>query len=209
MPILGPEHDLQHPVEGDSAWSESYYFNAYDPDADVGFYTRCGIRPNEGHVDIGMSVWLPGQEIGHIGGRRELTTMIDRVLDVAGIRYELIEPMQTWRLAGSGEAKVYDLKTRKPRTANVQFDVRFNNDAVLHQRGAALADSRFIQPLNQCPRPAADCGLQREAGRQRPNGCPTESERTLRRGPGSHSRRLCRAIRRFRYRRRLRPLSAP
>ena len=126
MPILGPEHDLQHPVEGDSAWSESYYFNAYDPDADVGFYTRCGIRPNEGHVDIGMSVWLPGQEIGHLGGRREQATMIDRVLDVAGIRYELIEPMQAWRLSGSGEAKVYDLKTRAQRTAQVAFDVHFN-----------------------------------------------------------------------------------
>ena len=48
MPILGPEHDLQHPVEGDSAWSESYYFNAYDPDEDIGFYSRVGIRPTKG-----------------------------------------------------------------------------------------------------------------------------------------------------------------
>ena len=71
MPILGPEHDLQHPVEGDAAWSESYYFNAYDPDADVGFYSRIGIRPNEGHMDAGMSVWLPGSEIGHMGGDRK------------------------------------------------------------------------------------------------------------------------------------------
>jgi len=26
MPILSEEHDFQHPVEGDEAWSESYYF---------------------------------------------------------------------------------------------------------------------------------------------------------------------------------------
>ena len=44
-----------HPVEGDQAWSESYYFNCYDPDTDTGFYTRCGIRPNDGTMDIGMS----------------------------------------------------------------------------------------------------------------------------------------------------------
>ncbi len=30
MPILDPSHDGMHPVEGDSAWSESYYFNAYE-----------------------------------------------------------------------------------------------------------------------------------------------------------------------------------
>ena len=28
MPILDERRDFAHPVEGDSAWSESYYFNA-------------------------------------------------------------------------------------------------------------------------------------------------------------------------------------
>src|ERR1700722_9649144 len=60
MPILSPEHDLAHPVEGDSAWSESWYFNAYDPGSDSGFFTRVGVRPNEGTMDVGMSIWLPG-----------------------------------------------------------------------------------------------------------------------------------------------------
>jgi len=41
------EHDFAHPVEPDSAWSESYYFNAYDPGSDSGFFTRIGVRPNE------------------------------------------------------------------------------------------------------------------------------------------------------------------
>ena len=36
MPILDERHDFMHPVEGDSAWSESYYFNAYDPVSDSG-----------------------------------------------------------------------------------------------------------------------------------------------------------------------------
>ena len=31
MPILDESHDFMHPVEGDQAWSESYYFNCYDP----------------------------------------------------------------------------------------------------------------------------------------------------------------------------------
>ncbi len=37
MPILDPLHDGMHPVEGDSAWSESYYINGYDPEAEAGF----------------------------------------------------------------------------------------------------------------------------------------------------------------------------
>ena len=126
MPVLGPEHDLQHPVEGDAAWSESYYFNAYDPDADVGFYSRIGIRPNEGHIDAGLSVWLPGVEIGHMGGRREQSQMVERVLDVAGIRFEMIEPLSRWHLTGRGDAYVRDLRTGARRTAAVDVDVWFD-----------------------------------------------------------------------------------
>ncbi len=35
MPVLDASHDFAHDVEGDSAWSESYYFNAYDPAVDT------------------------------------------------------------------------------------------------------------------------------------------------------------------------------
>ena len=51
MPILDATHDFAHPVEGDTAWSESYYFNAYCPVSDTGFFTRIGVRPNEGTID--------------------------------------------------------------------------------------------------------------------------------------------------------------
>ena len=51
-PVLDERHDFAHPVEGDSAWSESYYFNCYCPDTDAGFFTRIGVRPNEGTIDF-------------------------------------------------------------------------------------------------------------------------------------------------------------
>src|SRR6202023_2129978 len=62
-PVLDERHDFAHPVEGDQAWSESYYFNAYDPVTDSGFFTRIGVRPNDGTMDVGMSVWLPGGDL--------------------------------------------------------------------------------------------------------------------------------------------------
>ncbi|MEY2458924.1 MAG: hypothetical protein QOG30_754, partial [Acidimicrobiaceae bacterium] len=104
MPILDASHDRAHPVEGDTAWSESYYFNCYDPDADVGFFTRVGVRPNEGTIDVGLSVWLPGGGIDHLRHVREQRDMIDGVLDVGPVRYEMLEPMKRWRLTADGSS---------------------------------------------------------------------------------------------------------
>src|SRR5438270_13981855 len=98
MPVLDERHDFAHPVEGDSAWSESNYFNCYDPGSDSGFFTRIGVRPNEGTMDVGLSVWLPGDELAHVRGIREQHEMVDDDLAVGGVRYERLAPMKQWRL---------------------------------------------------------------------------------------------------------------
>ena len=128
VPVLDERHDFAHPVEGDSAWSESYYFNCYDPDADTGFFTRIGVRPNEGTMDVGLHVWLPGDELAHIVGVRECHEMTDSELEVGGVRYERVAPMREWRLTAEGEASIRSLAdaSRAPRTAPVALDVRFH-----------------------------------------------------------------------------------
>src|SRR5579875_2580583 len=98
MPILEPRHDYAHPVEGDTAWSESYYFNAYDAPSDSGFFTRIGIRPNEGTMDVGMSVWLPDGGLAEYRWVVEQRTMIDSDLAVGAVRYLMLEPLTSWRL---------------------------------------------------------------------------------------------------------------
>jgi hypothetical protein len=138
MPVLAASHDRAHPVEGDGAWSESYYFNCYDPDADVGFYSRVGIRPNEGTIDVGLAVWLPGGGIDHVRHVREQREMIDTVLDVGGVRYEMLEPMRRWRLTADSASLV----------GGVAMDVTF--DALTPAIGAdgqhrAAADSSSAQ----------------------------------------------------------------
>jgi hypothetical protein len=109
MPVLDASHDFAHDVEGDSAWSESYYFNAYDPAVDTGLFTRIGVRPNEGTIDVGLSVWLPGDRIANVRGVRSQTVMTDDDLAVGGVRYERLEPMRRWRLTADAEAEVLDL----------------------------------------------------------------------------------------------------
>jgi hypothetical protein len=127
MPILDERHDFMHPVEGDSAWSESYYFNAYDPISDSGLFTRIGIRPNEGTADASLSVWLPGQELATIRAIRPQHEMIDNVLQVEGVRYECMAPMKEWRIAAEGEARVHQLSgERSPRKTNLSLDLRFH-----------------------------------------------------------------------------------
>ncbi len=98
MPILAAHHDSAHPVESDAAWSESYYFNAYDPGSDSGLFTRIGIRPNEGTMDVGLSVWLPDGELAEYRAVVEQHEMVGPPLAVGGVRYEMLEAMQRWRL---------------------------------------------------------------------------------------------------------------
>jgi hypothetical protein len=109
MPILDARHDFAHPVEGDSAWSESYYFNAYCPVVDTGLFTRIGVRPNEGTIDVSLAVWLPNGELAHFHGTREQHEMTDDALDVGGVRYERIAPMQSWRLTADVDRVAVDI----------------------------------------------------------------------------------------------------
>jgi hypothetical protein len=106
MPILDPHHDLGHPVEGDTAWSESYYFNGFDPGTDSGLFTRIGIRPNEGTMDVGVSLWLPGGDLAEYRAVKEQREMVDTVLEVGDVRYEMLEPMRAWRLVFDGDVPV-------------------------------------------------------------------------------------------------------
>ncbi|MBV8463656.1 MAG: hypothetical protein JO368_10205 [Acidimicrobiales bacterium] len=128
MPILDARHDLAHPVEGDTAWSESWYFNAYDPGTDSGLFTRIGVRPNEGTMDVGLSLWLPGGELGEYRWLKEQREMVDSVLEVGAVRYTMLEALSAWRLTMEGEVEARPCVrgTTTTRTVPVALDVRFD-----------------------------------------------------------------------------------
>lgn len=126
MPILDPRHDRMHPVEGDSAWSESYYFNGYDPDADVGLYTRIGIRPNEGIMDVMLASWQPGNQIAFARAKQEQKEMCESPLEVGGIRYECEKEGQLWHLTADSKARIFDLGSREHRETRLSLDLEFD-----------------------------------------------------------------------------------
>jgi hypothetical protein len=128
MPILAPGHDFAHPVEPDTAWSESYYFNAYDPASDSGFFTRIGVRPNEGTMDVGLSVWLPDGDLAEYRHKVDRHEMTGPPLVVGGVRYELVEPMQSWRIVADVDAVARSCHPSdgSTRPVHLSIDVRFD-----------------------------------------------------------------------------------
>jgi hypothetical protein len=127
MPLLDASHDLAHPVEDDTAWSESYYFNGYDPSVDAGLFTRIGVRPNEGTMDVGLTVWLPGDRVATVRGVHDQRVMVDDDLAVAGVRFERLVPMRAWRLTADADAEVIDLATGVTEPAPLVLDVSFDS----------------------------------------------------------------------------------
>jgi hypothetical protein len=128
MPILDPSHDYAHPVEPDTAWSESYYFNAYDPASDSGFFTRIGIRPHEGTMDVGLSVWLPDGRLAQYRHTVDQDEMVGPPLEVGGVGYELIEAMESWRIRADVDAVARTCHPSSGETHPVHLglDVRFD-----------------------------------------------------------------------------------
>lgn len=128
MPVLDTRHDLRHAVEGDGAWSESYYFNGYDPSSDSGLFTRIGFRPNEGYVDVGLSIWLPGGDLYEYRSFQECHEVGDRSFTVGAVRYEMLEEMSAWRITSDAAAPARPCAPGADSTGDVtlQLDLRFD-----------------------------------------------------------------------------------
>jgi len=102
VPVLDPAHDLAHPVGDDLAWSESYYFNGYSPETDAGFFARVAVRPNEGTIDGFVWAWLPDGGVAQLRFERPQPDMVDRVLEVGGVRIEMLDAGRRWHLRAHG-----------------------------------------------------------------------------------------------------------
>lgn len=147
MPILDERHDFAHPVEGDTAWSESYYFNGYDPGTDTGLFTRIGVRPNEGTIDVGLSLWLPGNRVATMRAVREQHEMTDDDLQVGGVAYERQAPLKQWRLtAADGTTATLVDGTELPVAMDLTFSaltpaVGVDGQSALAKEGSSSAST--------------------------------------------------------------------
>ena len=87
-----------HPVEDPSPhWSDSLYFNAWDPATNTFLMTRIAVLANAARVTAGMLVWRDGSPIYGYG--RELTELPAAdwdVMTVDGLAYRMLSSGQSW-----------------------------------------------------------------------------------------------------------------
>ncbi len=99
-----------HPVEDPSPhWSDSLYFNAWDPGTDTFVMTRIAVLGNRGHVTGGVIVWLEGK-LTYAYGRAldEIPPADWDVMSTDGLTYRMLESGQAWAVQlADGEAKAH------------------------------------------------------------------------------------------------------
>jgi hypothetical protein len=79
-------------------------------------------------MDVGMSVWLPGGGLAEHRGVKEQHEMVDTVLEVGPVRYEMLAPLESWRLTVDTDlpARACTPGAEATHTAHVALDVRFD-----------------------------------------------------------------------------------
>jgi hypothetical protein len=131
---IGPGDDSAHPSGDHPKWSESYYFNFIDHSARIGGLTRIAAKPSERALEGGFLLYLPN---GRVGIQQQNAPAQDGAgeLAVAGLRYERVEAMRTWRMGYDGPLLVVDdprrladieqLFSSEPEFTDAAFDLTF------------------------------------------------------------------------------------
>lgn len=85
-------------------FNESAYYNFVDGDSGLGVLIRMGNRVNEGHAEVTVLLYLPdGRAAFHF--ERAPIEDNDR-FEAAGLRFEVVEPLQHMRVTFSGDVRV-------------------------------------------------------------------------------------------------------
>ncbi len=100
MPTTGitDEDERLHPVADASPhWSDSLYFNAWDPATNAFLLTRIAVKANAPAVSAGMIVWVDGTPVYGYGREPEELPASDwDVMTVDGLGYRMLQPDGTW-----------------------------------------------------------------------------------------------------------------
>jgi len=112
MPTVGitDADERLHPVEDPSPhWSDSLYFNAWDPTSGAFVMTRIAVLANSGRVTGGMIVWVGGAL--SYGYGRELDEIPPTDWDVMatdGLTYRMLQAGQVWAVQlADGDARAH------------------------------------------------------------------------------------------------------
>jgi len=99
-----------HPVEDASPhWSDSLYFNAWDPGTDTFMMTRIAVLANSGRVTGGLIVWADGELAYAYGRQLDAIPPTDwDIMATDGLTYRMLQAGQAWAVQlADGDAKAH------------------------------------------------------------------------------------------------------
>jgi hypothetical protein len=100
-PILATD-EFMHPPTDHPQFNESAYYNLVDDDSGFALLIRMGNRINEGHAEVTVLVYLPDGGAAIRFDRAAITN--NDAFDAAGLKFEVVEPLQTIDVTFDGTA---------------------------------------------------------------------------------------------------------
>ncbi|MFN8217124.1 MAG: hypothetical protein U0R71_11075 [Solirubrobacterales bacterium] len=98
--------ELMHPLEAAPNFNESMYFNIADPRSRIGGFFRLGNRPNEGHAEMTVALYLPGGRAAFMYRRPEISG--NHALAAGGLSFEVARPFEDLVVRYQGEVLILD-----------------------------------------------------------------------------------------------------
>jgi hypothetical protein len=113
---LEPADEYMHPGP-EPTFNESMYFNVYDPGSRLGGFVRLGNRPNEGHAEMTVCLYLPDGRVAFMFQRPEITH--NERFDAGGASFRVERPFEELEVAYDGKVVMLDrpLEMADPRRA--------------------------------------------------------------------------------------------
>lgn len=124
--MITPQDEAYHVCDSpDPLWRESHYFNFYDPQHQIGGITTIGRKPNVGHSEAVLVLYLPDGSLLVYKQEVPVTGM-----SAAGaLRYEMTEPLTDWWLTFAGTC-LRVMEPRKLASRWTQFKALFRRQRV-------------------------------------------------------------------------------
>ncbi|HVM09224.1 MAG TPA: hypothetical protein VM345_12220 [Acidimicrobiales bacterium] len=109
MAVTGADERI-HPVEDPSAhWSDSLYFNLWDPSSRLFLLTRMAILPNKPGATAGVLAWIDGTPFAGYGHNLDDVPLADwDDMGIGALRYHELSPLESWEITlDDGDDRMY------------------------------------------------------------------------------------------------------